>query len=431
MAAVEPVNSKTRKNGRSVSRITPSARSEMQTLREVIERIVEECPRRQPASEDERRAQEIMRAEFESLGLTTHEEPFYFNDNLYANLALHFGLGTLGTIVSGLAPALGLLLHLGVGTSYVAESTRRAYLLRRLFPFKPSQNLFATIPAATVEPDLRLVFLAHADAAFTGMVFSPLFVKLSSGEPPFGLRYLQRSLAMTTHSQFVLAGFDFLRLCFGPLTWPLRPLEAVLTLPALIAFALNLEMVLRNEIVPGANDDLSGVVGMLLLAQRLAPVKPENVELVFVVNGCEEASLGGGDAMARAKKGEWDRKKTVFVGLDGLANGELKFLEPEGEVVRTHVPRWLRKVAEETARSERRFTEVEAFEPPVGGSDVAALLAHGWDGLCLACVDPERGSPRHYHQSSDTPANLDYDKIVYSVDFAERLAHNIIKFKLR
>jgi len=408
----------------------PQKSDELTAVKNLIERIVDECPRRQPASEDERRAQMIVREEFEQLGLSTYEEPFTFNDNLYANLALHFGLGTLGTMVSGVAPLAGLTLHLSAGISYWAESTRRAYLLRRLFPFKPSQNLFATIPAKG-EPDLRLVFMAHADAAFTGLIFSPIFVKLSSGKPPLGLRYLQRSLAMTTHSQFVLAGFDLLRLCFGPLTWPLRPLEALLTVPSVIAFVLNLQMVMRNEIVPGANDDLSGVAALVVLAERLAAAKPDNVELVFVVNGCEEASLGGGDAMARAKKGVWDRNKTVFIGMDGLANGELKFLEPEGEVVRVHVPRWLRAVVEDTAASEARFAEIQAFEPPVGGSDVAALLAHGWNGVCMTCVDMERGSPRHYHQPTDTSENLDYEKVMFSIDFVERLAKNVIKHKLR
>ncbi len=418
------------KNGQAKKVVALPKAKERQAVRELIERIVAECPVRRPTSADERRAQLIVRDEFEKLGLKTHEESFTFNENLYANLALHFGVGTLGSVVSGVAPLAGLLLHLTAGVSYWADSTRRAYLLRRLLPFQASQNLVATIPAAG-EPDLRLVILAHADAAFTGLIFDPRMIKLISGAPPFGISYLSRSLAMTTHSQFVLAGFDFLRLCFGPLTWPLRPLEALLSVPALLAFVLNLQMVLRDEIVPGANDDLSGVAALVALAQRLGPAKPANVELDFVVTGCEETSLGGADALVRSKQGVWDRTKTVFLGLDGLTNGELKFLEPEGEVVAVSVPRWLRALVEETAVSESRFAEVEPFQPPVGGSDIAAVLARGWDGVCLACVDMERGSPRHYHAPTDTPENLEYDQLMFSIDFAERLARKIIEFKLR
>jgi hypothetical protein len=394
-----------------------------------MERIVDECPVRRPASDDERRAQLIMKDELARLGIRSDEEPFYFNDNLYANLALHFGLGTLGTVVSGVAPLAGLLLHLTAGSSYVAESTRRGYFLRRLFPFKPSQNLVATVPAKG-EPDLRLVFMAHADAAFTGFLFQPEVIKMFSHEPPPGLGFLKRSLALATRLQFVLAGFDLLRLCFGPLTLPLRPLEGLLTLPSLIAFVMNMEMVLRNEIVPGANDDLSGVVALPIMAQRLVPSKPDNVELVFVVIGCEEASLGGGDSLARTKEGVWSKKNTVIIGLDGLTNGELKYLAGEGEVVRTPVARWLQAVCDQVAASEPRFNTVQPFDVPVGGSDVSAFLAHGWQGVCLAAIEPSIGSPRHYHQRTDTPANLDYDQLMASIDYAEKLALAVIDAKL-
>ena len=61
---------------------------------ELITRVVRECPRRQPTSDDERRASFIFKDEFERLGLATDVQGFEFNDNLYANLALHFGLGS-------------------------------------------------------------------------------------------------------------------------------------------------------------------------------------------------------------------------------------------------------------------------------------------------------------------------------------------------
>ncbi len=398
-------------------------------IKNLIERIVRECPRRQPTSEDERRAQMIMTEEFEKLGLSSEVEPFHFNDNLYANIALHFGLGTLGTAVSGLIPPAGLFLHLLAGSSYWADSTRRAYVLRRLFPFRPSQNILATMPARD-EPALRIVFLAHADAAFTGLLFDPKRIRRFVGGEGGESRLPKRLLALTTRTQFALAGFDLLRVFLGPLTWPLRPVEALLTAPAFIAFALNMQVVLKNEIVPGANDDLSGVAALPVLARRLAVGKHPDVEYVFGVTGCEEASMGGADALARAKEGIWDRERTVIIGLDSLANGDLLFLEVEGEVVKTPIPGWLGRVVRDTAASEPRFAEVTGFEVPVGGSDVAVFLARGWDGVCLTCVDPEIGAPQHYHMPSDSPENLDVDKVLYSIDFAEKLTNSIIEHRL-
>ncbi len=397
--------------------------------RELITRIVRECPRRQPTSEDERRSQLMMKEEFENLGISTEFQDFEFNDNLYANIALHFGLGTLGTLVSGVFPLGGLALHSLASGSYWADSTRRAYILRRLFPFKPSQNLLATMPAEG-PPDLRVVFLAHADAAFTGLLFDPKFVKRFSGDPPKGLGFVKRSMALATQTQAALTGFDTLRVFLGPLTWPLRPIEFALTIPAMIAVGLNLQVVMRNEIVPGANDNLSGVAALPILAQRLGPKKPANVEYVFGITGCEEASLGGGDALAKAMDGVWDKERTVIIGLDGLSNGDLNFAEIEGEVVRTPIPKWLGDMARKTAASDPKFEEVKGFEIPVGGTDIAAFLAQGWEGVSMICVDHEIGAPRNYHCPTDTPENLDFDKLMFSIEFTEKLAKNILKYRL-
>ena len=386
----------------------------------LIEEIVDRCPRRAPASEDEKKCQMMLKEQFECLGLPAEFQDFRFGPHLYANIALHFGLGTLGTVVSGLAPALGLALHATAAGSYWAESTRKAYVLRRLLGFKPSQNLLATMPAENGKPKLRLVFLAHADAAYTGLIFSPAVVKMNAKTTA---PWLKRSMTLATQTTAALTFFDALRMAYGPLTLPLRPIEYALTVPAFLAFVLNMEVVLRNRIVPGANDDLSGVAALPVLAKRLGAKKPKDVEIVFGVTGCEEASLGGADALARAMDKIWDKENTVIIGLDGLTNGDLQYFEIEGEIIRTPIPGWLKDILEDTAASESRFrNEVKGFEIPVGGSDVAAFLAHGWNGVCLGCVDPALGSPRHYHQPGDTPEHLDMDKLLYSIDFTEKLA---------
>lgn len=398
---------------------------------QLIDRICRECPRRQPTSPDEKRAQEILETEMQRVGLTTRWHEFRFNDHLYKNVALHFGLGVLGTAVSGVAPLAGLALHLGPTASYWADSTRRGYYLRRVLGFKPSQNLLGVLPARTGQPRIRVVILAHADAAFTGKIFDPVVIEKGFSNLPPNLAFLRRSLAFATRAQASLAFFDVLRLLFGPLlTLPLRPLEIALTVPSLAATILNLEVVLRNEIVPGANDNLSGAAALPVLAWRLAADQPDDVEYVFAVSGCEEASLGGGDALARDMDGQWDKSRTVIIGLDSLTNGDLNYLDVEGEVVQVHVPTWLANTVKDVAASEPRFAEVKPFEVPVGGSDVAAFLNRGWDGVCLTCIDPRIGAPRHYHQPTDDPGHLEMDILMKSIDFTEKLAREVVRRKL-
>ena len=399
-------------------------------VHDFIERIIRECPRRQPTSEDERRASSIARETFEQLGLETWEEGFEFNDNLYKNIALHFGLGNLGTAVSGVAPHLALPLHLLAGGSYQLDSTRRAYLLRRLLGFKPSQNVLARLPAEG-EPRLRIVINAHVDAAFTGLIFDPRLGKLFGKAPAGGaLKFLERPLSFVTKTQYALAGFDLLRMLFGPLTLPLRPLEYLLNIPGFLAFAATAEITLRDEIVPGANDDLSAVAALPVLAARLAAKKPPEVELLFVATGCEEASMGGADALVKSRKGEWAEQTTVGLSLEMLGNGQLCYFEDEGEVVPVPTPAWLVEAIDQVSASEPRFNGVRGFKVPVGGTDAAAFLYGGYDAIGILRAEPDSVSAPNYHQPTDTLDNIDLDQLVESIDFAEALVLKMIEMRL-
>lgn len=368
-----------------------------------------------------------MAEELQELGLETRVEPFKFSDDLYGNVAVHFGLASLGTALSGLTPHLGLALHLLVGFSYYADSTRQGYLLRRLFPFRPSQNVLGLLPAQD-EPALRIVMIAHADAGPTGLLYDPRAVTLLTGRLPKPLRFMERTLAVATWSQFVLAAMELSRIVIGPLGVVIRPLEHIVNLPNLLAALVAGEISLRRHTVPGANDDLSGVAALPILAARLSRTKHPDVELVFVVSGCEEASLGGADALARSMSGTWNRENTVVLGLDSLANGELRYLHPEGEVVETYVPKWLIDVIDGVA--EESNVTISPYQPPVGGSDIAAFQAHGYDGVCLAGIDAELGTPRHNHQPSDTLENLEIEPLMAAIDFAEQLVEGIVRQRL-
>ncbi len=351
-------------------------------IRNLITRIVDECPRRQSASADERRAQMIMKAEFEKLGLSISEHSFEFSNNLHASYSLHYGLACLGTLVSGLAPWAGLLLHSTSAASYWAETTRRGYFMRRLFKFRPASNMLARLPAKN-EPDLRIVFLSHADAGFTGLFFNPEIIKSLQGQLPAALNFLKRPIALTTRLHAVLAGIDLLRMFVGPLALPLRPLEYLLSAPSLLILLVNLQIMMRNEVVPGANDNLSGVAALPVLAERFMKKKHPNVEFVFGVTSCEEAGLGGADALSRDMLADWDKDRTVIIALDSLAMGDLQYTYAEGEIVRKPVPDWLLEVARRTAETSARYSEITKFEVPIGGTDAGPFLVRGFDAICF------------------------------------------------
>jgi hypothetical protein len=388
---------------------------EKQWVETFLRETIEACPRRRPTSEDERRAQERVGQVFDQLGISWELRPFRFHPHLYANLALHFGVGVLGSLVGHRRPALGMALQLASAFSYVQETTRKGFGLRRLFRWHDSQNFVATLPAEG-EPRRRIVFVTHIDAAYTGLLFQPEFVeRFGSADGP-----LSKSLRVAVGSLFGLAAVDAVALLAPSLRPQLRYARAALSIPAWLTTLLNLEVVLRDEIVPGANDNLSGVAGMALLAHRLRMRAPCDTEFVFVATGCEEASLGGADALAAEVDGVWDRSMTWIVGLDGLANGELRFFT-EGEVFPVPLDPTLRATVERLAASEPGFAHVQAFEIPVGGTDAIPFALRGYRAVTLGTVAPGRLTPEHYHCVTDTAENLDAGEVVKNVAFVMAL----------
>lgn len=383
--------------------------NELEWARDFIGRVVAECPRRVATGDDERRAHIMVRDELDALGLETEIKPFEWNKSLYATLALHFGVATAGSLVG---PRLGLFLHALSAASYAADSSRAAFVLRRLFPFRESQNVLGTLRAKKTAR-LRVVFLAHADAAYTGVIFRPEVAGRLASKPESPL---YKSLRVTTASVAALAAVDLLQLVFGK-SWPLRVARFGLTIPSVIAFAANLDVVLRNQIVPGAMDDLSGVAGMLLLARRLRARELEDVEVVFVATGCEEAGLGGAESLCAQMKQTWAPERTVIIGLDGLANGDLRYFR-EGEIFPVAVKPWLREALDDLG--------IPAFDIPVGATDALPFATAGYAAVTLGCVDPARGMPRQYHLPSDNPENLEVEKLPPCVDVAERVFDAIL-----
>ena len=393
---------------------------------DLIRAIIDRCPRRQPGSTDEAQAHSMLSGVFEDLGLATSSRPFRYNDNLYANLALHFGLGTAGSFAFAVSPAAAMALHGTAGVSYLGDSTRRFMVLRRLLRTRTCHNLLAHLPARG-EPSLRVVLIAHADAAFTGALFDPRLVErlVGSGGSP-AKKLLARPMRLATYSQLALAGIDGLGMMMGPARHLLWPAVAGLSVPGLLVFLLNLEIVLRDEIVPGANDNLSGSAGLVILANRLMASRPDDVEIVFVISGAEEAGTGGSRALACEMRDVWEPRNTVVLGVDGLSGGELSFFQ-EGDIFPLPIAPWLRQVVEETAAADPRFAdEVAVHEMDVGATDAGPFQAAGYDAVCIGRVDRSLGSPRHYHHPTDTADNLDMDQMMDAIDYLEMLVGAII-----
>lgn len=390
----------------------------------LIHKIVKLGPRRTAGSETEHRAQQIIADSLVSAGVSSvgwHR--FSFTGSIHAVIALHFVVAVVGTLILPYAPVISTFLHGLAAIAWWGESTKRFQSFRRLLPRTRSQTLIAIAPA-TAPLRRRLVFVGHADAAYTGLLFHPSVIRFATQPPPIRiLGFMRKSMLVATVATALLVPLDLAAAYLGLTEAWMGYLAWVLTLPALLSVLLNLEVLVRNQPVPGANDNLSGSVATVALAHRLLPDKPDDIEVQFVVTGCEEAGTGG--AWALAETFQPDHADNTFVlGIDGLSNGTLCYFE-EGEIFSFPIPPRLRAAIEEEAKQLPLDQRPVHFSIPAGATDALPFLVRNIPAVTLGCVDLSIGAPRHYHRVSDTPDNLDPVQYDRSLAFVERLARRL------
>ncbi|NUN15260.1 MAG: M28 family peptidase [Myxococcales bacterium] len=390
----------------------------------LIRRIIALGSRRIAGSETEQRAQQMVADSLVAAGVASIDYlQFSFTGSIHAVITLHFGVAVFGTLLLPYYPVVSALLHGFAAFTWWGESTKRFQTLRYLLPRIHSQTLIATSPARGVFRR-RLVFVGHADAAYTGLLFHPTVIRLATTPPPIpGFRFMRKSMLVATVATALLVPVDMTFLLLNPAHPWLWMVAVILTIPALLSVLLNLEVLIRNRPVPGANDNLSGSVANIVLAHRLIRDQPDDVELQFVVTGCEEAGTGGAWALAEARK-LWNTQDTVVIGIDGLSNGTLCYFE-EGEIFSFPIPPSICAAIEHEAGQLPPERRPVPFSIPAGATDALAFLVRGIPAVTLGCVDLSIGAPRHYHRVSDTPDNLDPVQYEVSMAFVERLARRL------
>ena len=367
---------------------------------------------------DEKRVQQAIADRLAPHGFRVDWRPFRFPRHIYGSLAMHFALALIFTACAPFAPLIAAIGHLVVAYSFYSEAVLRKHVLRKLWPAVETQNLLLTSPARGVMRK-RIVLLAHVDSAFTGWMFHPPVLRLIAAPPPAALPFLRKQLLLPWLCLIAIALLELSTLAVASPSW----IGALLSLPFWPVFLLNIEIVLRNQPVPGAADNLSGCAAQILLAEQWSRASEADVEVVFAFTGAEEAGTGG--AAQLAKSAGWDPVNTEVLVLDTLSNGTLHVLE-EGELFRTEVPAALRDAVHEAARLTSLPIPAD-YIVPAGGTDALPFLAKGFRAIALTCIDPAFHAPRHYHHPTDTAENIDPVQLEASMKLASQLLSTLAR----
>jgi hypothetical protein len=377
-------------------------------MRPLIERVVRELAsyERPSASDGERRAAEWLAGELRAAGC---REVRVEQEQAHGGYWWPLGLLNVAALA---ASTLGrrtaaLVGGLAAAAIYDDVSGGRLWFRRRTLPHRPTYNVVAE--AGDPHAERTVVFMAHHDAAHSGLVFHPAL-------PRIAMERMPELHAKADQSVPILYG-----VFLGPLLlalWGLTGRRLLRLLGTCFAAGATCTMVDigRSSVVPGANDNLGAVGVIVALAHSLAANPPAGVRVILLSTGSEESFMEGMQAFARRHFPDLPRETTEFVCLECIGSPQLCVVEAEGMLRMRHYPEQSR---EALARAgEAAGVDLRRGLRTVAATDGLIALRAGYPTCTLGGVD-ETKFPSNYHWPSDTPDNLTWESLEGAVRVCE------------
>ena len=371
--------------------------------------LVEELERieRPSASDGERRAAEWVLAKLRELGAEPRIEAEPAHGTYWWPLGIGAALGALG----GLAALrgrrlLGALLGAAGAAGIAADFPPGRRPLRRLLPRRTAYNVVCEFGP----PDAKrtMVIVAHHDAAHPGIVFHP-------------------SLPQIAHRLGMIESVDtspplMAPVVGGPILAALGALTGSRVLSKLgvlfgVGSAAAMVDIGVRRVVPGANDNASGVVTLLAMARRLSQEPPREIRVILVSVGAEESFSEGIKAFGERHFRALPRESTFFLSIDQVGSGpHLLVLRGEGFLKMHEYParalHLMDGVAEELGirlyPNLRIHNGTDGLEPLAAGYETASLCA---------CNDLKQ--PGNYHWPNDVAEHVEFGTIADAVRLTE------------
>jgi hypothetical protein len=369
---------------------------------------------RPSASDGERRAAEWIAGRLSGYGLESQIDVERVHGDYWSPLALMTGAAAAAGVLSLRGRrVLGALAGSAAAAAVWDDLSAGRRWVRRRLPQRSTYNVVAL--SGPPDAEHTIVLVAHHDAAHSGLIFHP-------GIPAFAWKHLPQLIENNDTSpplMFpVFAGPALVgagsALGARALTW----LGTILCAGAVPVFA-DIGM---REAVPGANDNVTGVVALLALAAALQERPTESVRVMLVSTGSEESILEGMQAFGRRHFPSLPRDRTFFLCVDTVGSPHLTSLRGEGMMkMRDYTPAavaLIDGIAEELGVW--LFPNLRLRN----ATDGFVALRSGYTSACLGSVT-EYKAPANYHWPSDTAANVDYDTLADAVRICEAVVRRL------
>ena len=384
------------------------------TLKEVVEAL---APiHRPPCSEGERRAAEWIAERLQATGARVQLEEGRGYGTFPPTLLAIGAMASASAVLSLRGRrAAAVLVGAAAVAAFADEIENGPRLFRRaLRRERPLTSVVARV--GDEDAERTMVAIAHHDAPQTGAIYD---------------QGLQRK-AFEVAPEFM----DRFRTSV-PLWWLglFAPLGAAATVvsgrrgPARVGVGTSLMAVAamadvaRSATVPGANDNLSGVAGLVALAELLAERPIEGLRVILVSCGAEESLQDGIRSFMRDHRHELPRGRTWFVNLETIGSPKLALIEGEGPLVmRDYADPGFRELVAATAAGAGLALERDLRSR--ASTDSVIPSRAGYPTATISSVTAWR-SLANYHWPSDVPENLDYRTVANAVALAYGVAEAI------
>ena len=369
---------------------------------------------RETASAGEREAAEWVVARLAEEGAgDAHVESERGHHTFWWPLGLTSAAGVLAGLRGMRGRSLGAA-ALGGAAAWAAadETPPRRRRLRSMLPEATATNVVAAMGPADARRTVVLV--VHHDAAHSGLVFHP-------GVPETIRRVYPKFFEVANTSPPLMwpaVGGPALA-ALGAATGRRRLAKAGAILSAL--FAAGMADIGSRSVVPGANDNGTGVVALIALARALAERPTESVR-VLLVSTSEEGTCEGMRLFAKRHFPELPTADTFFLAIDTVGSPHLLALRGEGMLGITEYPARSLDLIDGTA------DELGIWMFPNlrlrNATDGVFPLAAGYEcaSLC-SCTDIKQ--PSNYHWPTDVPENVDFESVGDAVRLVEAIVRRL------
>lgn len=363
----------------------------------------------------ERKAGDYVADQLRSIGIgNVRSDVFQGVSSSYCSYALSIAAALTGSLLVLLLGGRDVLILAailnGLGAwGMLAESEFASSWVRWLLPRQLSLNVSGWVAPRSVVKQ-RVILCAHLDTHRTPVFYSSkrwyvLFGLL------VGLTFLSMFAGAFLYTTAVL-------LDWGGLRW------ASLVMIPFQMFSLG--MCLHADFTPyspGANDNASGVATLLTLAKYLAKNPLESTEVHLAFTGCEEVGAWGiADYLDRYAR--QFGKDAVYIILDEVGLGTLKYLSSDGLLIKHRTHRRALEIVRATAQA---LPGVKILEGTgLAYTDALQATKRGLVALTLCTVpEPQSGIESHWHRMTDVLENVNVKDLETTITFVCTLLRQV------